>query len=61
MKTTIIALIIGAIVFGQAWIIKFQAENNNQLMFELNATQTAFLIQSDQIAAGLCLPKLEMK
>ena len=42
-------------------IIYLQAENNKQLMYDLNVSQTAFKIQSNQIAKGLCLPVLEMR
>ena len=51
--------IIVAIVGTQSWIIKVQADNNKQLMYDLNVSKTAFKIQSDLIADGLCLPRLD--
>lgn len=40
-------------------VIYVQAENNQQLIYDLNVSKTAFMIQSAQIAQGLCLPILE--
>ena len=48
------------IIGTQSWVIKVQAENNKQLIYDLNVTQTAFKIQSSQIAEGLCLPRLQV-
>ena len=55
----LIMFIIVAIVGTQSWIIKVQADNNKQLMYDLNVSKTAFKIQSDLIADGLCLPRLD--
>jgi len=60
MKYLIIFIIV-VTVGTQSWIIKVQADNNKQLMYDLNVSQTAFKILNSQIADGLCLPKLEMK
>ena len=57
----LIMFIIVAIVVTQSCIIKVQADNNKHLIYDLNVSQTAFKIQSNLIADGLCLPKLEMK
>jgi uncharacterized membrane protein YciS (DUF1049 family) len=57
----LIIFITFVIIGTQSWVIKVQADNNKQLMYDLNVTQTAFDIQSAQIAQGLCLPRLEMK
>lgn len=62
MKSIAIALI--PLLLG---IIFYQAKNNKQLIYDLNISQTALLIQkakydelNQQIAEGLCLPRLEM-
>ena len=62
MKSIAIALI--PLLLG---IIFYQAQNNKQLIYDLNISQTALLIQkakydelNQQIAEGLCLPRLEM-
>jgi hypothetical protein len=49
------------IIGTQSWVIYIQAENNKQLIYDLNVTQTAFDIQTSKIAEGLCLPRLEIK
>jgi len=49
------------IIGTQSWVIKVQADNNKQLIYDLNVTQTAFDIQSSQIAEGLCLPRLDIR
>jgi len=60
MKYLIIFIIV-VTVGTQSWIIKVQADNNKRLIYDLNVSQTAFKIQSNLIADGLCLPKLEIK
>ena len=56
-------LLLGLIAFAllQSFVIYTQAENNKQLIYDLNVSQTAFKIQSNQIAKGLCLPVLEIR
>ena len=61
MKIKIALTLICIVVFSEAWIIKIQADNNKHLIYDLNVSQTAFKIQSNLIADGLCLPKLEIK
>jgi len=39
-------------------IIYAQAKNNKQLIWDLNVSQTAFKIQQNEIAQGLCLKNL---
>lgn len=41
-----------------AFVIYAQAKNNNQLVYDLNLSQTAFKIQQNEIAQGLCLKNL---
>ena len=57
MKYLIIFIIV-VTVGTQSWIIKVQADHNNRLIYDLNVSQTAFKIQSNLIADGLCLPEL---
>ena len=61
MKIKIALILICIVVLSEVWIIKIQADNNKHLIYDLNVSQTAFKIQSDLIADGLCLPRLEMK
>jgi len=61
MKIKIALILICIVVLSEAWIIKIQADNNKHLIYDLNVSQTAFKIQSNLIADGLCLPKLEIK
>jgi len=42
-------------------IIIMQDDIITQKEYDLNVSQTAFKIQSNQIAQGLCLPVLEMR
>ena len=55
-----VLILVCMIVIIQSWIIKVQADNNKHLIYDLNVSQTAFKIQSNLIADGLCLPKLDM-
>jgi len=61
MKIKIALILICIVVLSEAWIVKIQADNNKHLIYDLNVSQTAFKIQSNLIADGLCLPKLEIK
>lgn len=56
-------LLIFAIGYGVTitWLAHEFAIENQQLTYDLNVSQTAFLIQSNQIAQGLCLPLINMK
>lgn len=59
----LIAFLIVTVIATQGFIIKVQADNNKQLIYDLNVSQTAFKIQQQQFKDGLCicLPRLEMK
>ena len=62
MKIKEVALILVCMIaIIQLLIIRAQSYNNKHLIYDLNVSQTAFKIQSNLIADGLCLPKLEIK
>lgn len=59
-------MVLLSVTLLMAFIVYVQAENNKQLIYDLNVSQTAFKIQKanyerleSQIAKGTCLPKLE--
>ena len=56
-------VLIFAIGYGvtMTWLAHEFAMENQQLTYDLNVSQTAFKIQSAQIAQGLCLPLIDMK
>ena len=64
MKQNVIATILFfslvANIFG-LWVIVMQDDVIAQKEYDLNVSQTAFKIQSAQIARGLCLPVLEIR
>jgi len=61
MRNNILAIVVFYAIVSTVLcglIIYAQAKNNKQLIYDLNCSQTAFKIQQNEIAQGLCLKNL---
>jgi len=61
MRNNILAIVVFYAIVSTVLgglVIYAQAENNKQLIWDLNVSRTAFLIQQNEIAKGLCLKNL---